>query len=275
MHTPVLLKPAIENLNVREGGLYIDATYGEGGYTREILKMGGKVLALDLDPRQVETSALNDKKLTIINGNFANIEKIAKENDFFPVDGVVFDLGLSMGQLEFGGRGLSYNKPDEEIDMRIGLDAEMKASELILNMKEDELYEVLARGSEEIKSKDIARVIKSGKKIRTVAELIKAIDRAVGFKSRTVYARIFQALRIEVNHEFDNLKKGLVGAAGLIKKDGRIVVVSFHSLEDRIVKSFGKTHGFKFKNDPSKNVHDRQKFERSAKIRTLYYEQSI
>ncbi len=272
MHTPVLLKSAIENLGVKKGGIYIDATYGEGGYTEEILSRGGRVLAIDLDPKQIESSKLKDKNLMMAVGNFADMEKIARERGLDKVDGVVFDLGLSMGQLDFGGRGLSYNKPDEEIDMRIGRNDGMKASELIFKLKEDELYEVLARGSEEIKSKDIARSIKAGKKITTVAELIIAIDRAVGFKSRTVYARIFQALRIEVNHEFDNLKKGLEGAAALLNKDGKIVVVSFHSLEDRIVKSFGRTHGFKFKNEKKHDRGERRSFERSAKIRTLYYE---
>lgn len=272
MHTPVLLKSAIENLEVKKGGTYIDATYGEGGYTKEILNKGGRVLAIDLDPGQIESSKIKDDNLTMVIGNFADIEKIAKDNGFDEVDGIVFDLGLSMGQLDFGGRGLSYNKPDEEIDMRIGQSDEMKASELIFKLKEDELYEVLAKGSEEIKSKDIARSIKGGKKIKTVGDLIKAIDRAVGFKSRTVYARIFQALRIEVNHEFDNLRSGLEGAASLIKKDGKIVVVSFHSLEDRIVKSFGRKHGFKFKNEKKHDKGERRSFERSAKIRTLYYE---
>lgn len=271
MHTPVLLQQAIENLKVKPGGLYIDATYGEGGYSKEILKLGGRVLAIDLDPRQISSSHIKDEKLTISTGNFADIETIAKEKGFIQVDGVVFDLGLSMRQLETGGRGLSYNKPDEDLDMRIGNEGEIRASDLLLNLKENELYEVLARGSEEIKSREIAREIKSGKKITKVGELLKAIDRAIGFKSRTVYARIFQALRIEVNHEFENLKKGLQGAANLIKRDGRIVVVTFHSLESRIVKNFGKTHGFRSSKRTSVQENLRI-FERSAKIRVLSYE---
>lgn len=270
MHTPVLLQQAIEGLDVKKGGKYVDATYGEGGYTKEILSRGGIVLALDLDPNQVNDPPVKDKNLTLVNGNFADIEKIAKENGFDEVSGVVFDLGLSMEQLDFGGRGLSYNKPEEQLDMRIAGVGDVTAEDIISNLKEDELFEVLAKGSEEIKSRDIARALKEGKKVRTVGDLTRVIDRAVGFKSRTVYARIFQALRIAVNNEFENLKRGLLGASRIISHDGRIVVVSFHSLEDRIVKSFGRTNGFKFKNNPK--IREGRSFERSAKIRTLFHE---
>lgn len=270
MHTPVLLKQAIDNLEVKKEGMYIDATFGEGGYTKEILARGGKVLALDLDPNQVSETEVKDPNLILAAGNFADMERIAKENRINEVDGVVFDLGLSMEQLDFGGRGLSYNKPEEPLDMRIG-DSEVTAEDIIIGSTEDELFEILARGSEDINSQKIAKELKSGKKLRTVGDLTRAIDKALGYKSRGVYARIFQALRIEVNREFDNLRKGLAGAKNLLKRDGRIVVVSFHSLEDRIVKNFGKTNGFKFKNN-SKVREERRSFERSAKVRKLYYE---
>lgn len=269
MHTPVLLQQAIESLNVKKNGLYVDATFGEGGYTNEILKRGGRVLAIDLDADQLGRSQISNKNLVLKEGNFARIEEIARKADFFPVDGVVFDLGLSMGQLDFGERGLSYNKLSEALDMRIGGKGDLTAEELINGSTEEELYEILAHNSEELKSKEIAKEIKSRKKVRTVSDLVSAIDKAAGFKSRTIYARIFQALRIEVNREFDNLRKGLTGAAHILKKDGKIVVVSFHSLEDRIVKNFGKSQGLRFKVGRVSAGPEARSFERSAKIRIL------
>jgi len=267
MHTPVLLQQAIENLNVRLGSLYIDATFGEGGYSSEILKKGGRVLAIDWDIDQLKNYGLRITDLKLIQGNFSEIEKIAKENDFFPIDGVVFDLGLSMKQIEESGRGFSYNRPDEPLDMRLSLDNKLTAKDLIKELSEEELYEVFAKNSEEIKSKEIAYEVKKRKKMETVSDLICVIDKALGFKSNQTYARIFQALRIELNDEFENLKKGLKGAVDILKKDGRVVVVSFHSFEDRIVKNFVKEKKLKFLF--KKPIRGFRSFERSAKLRTI------
>ena len=247
MHTPVLLQKAIENLNVITGGKYIDATYGEGGYSEAIVKHGGNVLALDLDVNQLKSSRVNElSNLKLIQGNFKDIARIAKENDYCPVDGVVFDLGLSMRQLNSLGRGFSYKKPEEPLDMRLSLENELTAKDIIKKSNEIELYEILAKNSEEIRAKEIAAMIKSKRKMDVVYDLTEAIDRAVGYKSSSVYARIFQALRIKVNDEFENLKQGFAGAVEIIKKEGRIVVVSFHSLEDRIVKNFAKENQLSF-----------------------------
>ena len=290
MHTPVLLQQAIENLNVEPKGKYIDATFGEGGYSKEILKRGGKVLGIDLDATQLSSSGLtggsrkldsrfrgndkesgNDKKkrndIILVQGNFGDIEKIAKENEFYPVDGVVFDLGLSMRQIEESGRGFSYHHPEEPLDMRLSLDTNLTAKDLLKKLDRDELYNVLAKNSEEVKSMPIAEEIKRAKTIATVGDLIKAVDRAVGFSSKTVYARVFQALRIEVNDELNNLKSGLKGAVNVLKKGGRVVVVSFHSLEDRIVKNFVRENGLKFLQ--RKPIKGFRSFERSAKLRTI------
>jgi len=268
MHTPALLKEAVESLFVTSGDKFIDATFGEGGYSQEILRRGGKVLAIDLDRDQIQNLKSKIPNLKLIQGNFANVEEIAKENDFFPVAGVIFDLGLSMGQIENSGRGFSYKKTDEPLDMRIdAVNQTTAAADLIRQKSPTELYEVLAKNSEEIKSKIIAEEIKRGRKMESVGDLIGAIDRAVGFKSQSVYARIFQALRMEINHELDNLKRALAGASRILKKNGRIVVVSFHSLEDRIVKNFGKQYRFLKKKPYSKKLG--LSFERSAKIRTI------
>src|SRR3989338_3749648 len=153
MHTPVLLKETIEGLNIRSGGLYIDATAGEGGHLLEIAKRGGKVLGIDADSEQVKrlkdvilgrskaTTPESDSgqarmtdNIVLVKGNFADIEKIAKKNNFFPVDGILFDLGLSMEQIESSGKGFSYRKINEPLDMRIDSATETTAAELIRSL---------------------------------------------------------------------------------------------------------------------------------------------
>ena len=258
MHTPVLLEQVIEALDIKKDGLYVDATFGEGGYSQTILEKGGKVLGIDWDEEQYQISNIKYQKyisllrqgfegqakiknLKMANGNFKDIERIAKENDFFPVDGVVFDLGLSMKQISESGRGFSYKKLNEPLDMRMSLKSETKASDLVNHLSESELYEVFAKNSEEINSQAVAREIvhkRQFRKLETVNDLINSIDKAIDGQDKSVYQRIFQALRIEVNQEFDNLKKGLIGASKIINEEGKIVVISFHSLEDRIVKQF-------------------------------------
>ena len=272
MHTPVLLKEVIEALNIKKDGLYVDATFGEGGYSQAILDKGGKVLGLDLDQEQIINNQLSVINLKLIEGNFGDIEKIAKENNFFPVDGVVFDLGLSMRQISQLGRGFSFKKLNEPLDMRMSTDTEMTAKYLLNHLSESELFDVFARNSEEINSQKIAHEIiikRQFKKLEIVGNLTNCIDKAIGEQDNNAYKRIFQALRIEVNQEFDNLKKGLTGSVKIIKSDGKIAVVTFHSLEDRIVKKFSKTQGIKLLN--KKPIMNRlgKNFERSAKLRVL------
>lgn len=272
MHTPVLLKPVLENLSIKKNGLYIDATAGEGGYIKEIIKKGGKVLAIDWDKNQIEKLKNNFSDKVIFHlGNFADIEEIAKKNNFYPVDGIVFDLGLSMRQLEESKKGFSYKNLDENLDMRLSDDLKVKASGLLNNLSLEELYKVFAKNSEEINSKKIAQAIISNrkfKKILIVKDLLVIIDKALKNEKKDkekVYRRVFQALRIEVNNEFENLKNGLAGGLKILKKDGRILVISFHSLEDRIVKKFIKENHLKeFYKSP---ILGNEKFERSAKLR--------
>ncbi len=275
MHTPVLLEQVIEALEIKKDGLYIDATFGEGGYSQAILNKGGKVLGLDLDNDQIANgldSRLRGNDITLIEGNFADVEKVAQENNFFPVDGVVFDLGLSMKQINQSGRGFSFKKLNEPLDMRMSLKTEMTAKYLLNHLSEAELYEVFAKNSEEINSQNIAREIivrRSFKKLEIVGNLINCIDRAIGESDKNVYKRIFQALRIQVNEEFENLKKGLDGAARIIKNNGKIAVVTFHSLEDRIVKNFSKSQGLKLLNKKPITNRRGKSFEKSAKLRLI------
>ncbi|EKE13664.1 MAG: Ribosomal RNA small subunit methyltransferase H [uncultured bacterium] len=278
MHTPVLLDQVIEALDIKKNGLYVDATFGEGGYTEAILSKGAKVLAIDLDKEQLTKgldSRLRGNDIVLVQGNFGEIEKIAKKNNFFPVDGVVFDLGLSMRQISQSGRGFSFKKLNEPLDMRMSTETEMTAKYLLNHLSEAELFDILAKNSEEINSQKIAREIiikRQFKKLETVEDLIYCIDKAIGEQDNNAYKRIFQALRIQVNGEFENLKNGLAGATKIIKDDGKIAVVTFHSLEDRIVKNFSKSAGIKLLNKkPIMNRRGRN-FEKSAKLRLIVRE---
>ncbi len=281
MHTPVLLEQAIEALNIKPNGLYIDATAGEGGHIQKILEKGGKVLGIDWDEDQVRSlkSKVRSEHVNFETGSFADIESLAKKKEFVPVDGVLFDFGLSMKQIRESGRGFSYNNPNEPLDMRISLKTEVTASEIINSYSTQELYETFSRYAEEFHSLSIAQSIGRAREIKpieTVGSLLAAIDSAIQKCSmnhrhgRDIYATVFQALRIAVNDEFTQIKKGLEGAKHILKPDGRIVTITFHSLEDRIVKRyvesqedimFLKKHVIK--GDFSKS------FERSAKLRII------
>lgn len=272
MHTPVLLQKVMEGLQIKLEGKYIDATVGEGGHTRAILEKGGYVLGLDRNKEQImalQKSMKNDH-LTLKEGNFADIAELVPSQDKGNIDGVLFDLGLSWAQLKDLGRGFSYRNLEEPLDMRLDSEGELTA-EYILNVySEDELYEVFAKNSEEVKAKEIAESIvnyRTTKRYKKVHDLNKTIDKVMGANAGKTYSRIYQALRIEVNEEFENLKKGLEGALTVLKPGGKIAVISFHSLEDRIVKNFIREK--KLKQVSKKAIAgDRQlSFERSAHLR--------
>ena len=276
MHTPVLLQEVIENLEVRKGARFIDATAGEGGHIEAILSAGASaVLAIDQDHRQIESLRsryMGDARVAIEESNFSKIEAVAGKYKFKPVDGILFDLGISVAQLMSYGAGLSYKKDDELLDMRLSKEAGTRAIDILGDCSPSELYEIISKYSEEPKTKDIVSEIdryRKHKKIETVGQLKEVIDSALQKKDERAYARIFQSLRIEVNNETDNLKKGLSGAIRLIAKKGRIAVISFHSIEDRIVKQFirkMKLHML------TKHVISGKKgsvFERSAKLRVF------
>lgn len=223
-HVPVLLREAIDGLNVRRGGKYIDATFGGGGHSGEIIKRGGAVLGIDVDPQ-----------VAVVRGNFRDIEKIAKENGFSKVDGVLFDLGVSSMQLDSPKRGFSY-KFKGPLDLRFDPTQGRPASEIVNRYSEEELYEIFSKFGEENGARAIARLVvraRSVEPITTTEGLVKVIG-----GSRPVLSRIFQALRIAVNDELGALREGLGGARRLLKTGGRLVVISFHSLEDRIVKQY-------------------------------------
>ncbi len=247
MHKPVLLKEAIEYLDPKPNQNFIDCTVGEAGHSLTILnkiKPNGKILGIDADKESLE-KIKPAERLILINGNFKDLKKIAEENNFIKVNGVLFDLGLSSWQLDESGKGFSYKK-DEPLIMILNNSQEVTAKEIINTWPEEELIKILKEYGEERFSRKIVQKIVQHRKlapIQTTSQLYELIKKSVPFaggRGRTdrVAARIFQALRIAVNDEIENLKKGLEQAFQILNKEGRVVVISFHSLEDRIVKWF-------------------------------------
>ena len=231
-HIPVLLEEAVNGLQVAPGKRFIDATYGGGGHASEIVGRGGEVLGIDVDPDTGPNAA---------HGNFRNIEKIAKENGFSEVDGILFDLGVSSHQLDTASRGFSYRFGDAPLDLRLNQNEGETAAELLARVSEDELYEILATFGEEEHSRAIATLVVRARRVnpvKTTGDLLKIIGKKAA-------SQVFQALRIVINDELNALKEGLHGAKDLLKPNGRLAVISFHSLEDRIVKKFLKTDAWK------------------------------
>lgn len=254
-HSPVLLPEVISYLNIRKDGKYIDATLGGGGFTDAILSRGGKVLGIDCDReavREAERKFSTGGDLIIVHDNFRNIHVIAEKNNFLNADGVIFDLGLSSYQIDRSGRGFTFRQ-DEPLDMRADAEREsLTAADIINKFNQDELYEVFSRNSEEIHSRAIAaaivraRALNAKKKaIFTTRQLAAVIRSVVEEQSQDCLemkrvnettARIFQALRIEVNREMLNLREGITDAIRILTAGGRIAVISYHSGEDRTVK---------------------------------------
>jgi 16S rRNA (cytosine1402-N4)-methyltransferase len=275
MHTPVLLDTVLAALSVKPAGLYVDATLGEGGHTSAILNAGGTVLAIDRDSVQIDKQkkALHSPNLTLALGNFADIEQIAQKNGFSRVDGVLFDLGLSFAQLKEGGKGLSFKNDDEPLDMRLDEEADRTASRILKQYSHEALVRVFMENAEEIQAEQIVTVIEERRKNRrelTVGWLRDCVHAAkVSDPNRSVL-RVFQALRIEVNDEFNNLQKGLQGATRILKPDGVLAVISFHSLEDRIVKRFIRTNGYTQTTKKPVKGDEQIRFERSAMLRVFH-----
>lgn len=279
IHTTVFLEEAVAALNVKQKGKYIDATFGQGGHSVKIKESGGTVLGIDADNDQVESSLENIKDIKVIYGNFGEIENIAKSENFFPVNGVIFDFGLSIKQIKNGGKGLSYMKDNETLDMRLG-QSDRSAIEILNSYSEEDLRDVLVKYSENILAPEIAKRILLARKMRKI-EKVYDLKQIIGtvvaedgrFKKEKIFAPIFQAIRIEVNDEMNNIRRALKGCLEILKPGGVIVAITFHSLEDRLVKNFARENkaritGTRTKVEKSRKLYP---FERSAKLRVLKY----
>jgi 16S rRNA (cytosine1402-N4)-methyltransferase len=234
-HEPVLLKEVVEGLRVEEDKKYIDATLGGGGHSFEILRLGGVVLGIDLDKDAIANIEKNKKpeNLTVAGGNFRDIDKIALLNNFDKVAGIIFDLGVSSHQINSARRGFSFQNKGP-LDMRMDQELGVRALDLIKILTKDELYEIFTKFGEESRAWAISDAIvraRSIKPIETTMELAK-----IAFTISGQSKKVFQALRIVVNDELNAIIDALPKALGLLEKDGRLCVISFHSLEDRIIK---------------------------------------
>lgn len=251
-HISVLLNESIQQLNIKKNGVYVDCTLGGGGHSSEILKRipNGHLYAFDQDSFAINTADEKLKKIasnyTLINGNFVNIKVALEEENVYGVDGILYDLGVSSFQLDIPERGFSY-RFDGPLDMRMDQTAELDAYTVVNTYDEKSLVRILFEYGEEKFARLIARKIVSErekKPIETTLELVEIIKKALPASalrnSSHPAKQTFQAIRIEVNHELDILKKALEDGLSLLNKNGRMVVITFHSLEDRIVKKLFK-----------------------------------
>jgi 16S rRNA (cytosine1402-N4)-methyltransferase len=247
-HVPALLDESIRGLNIRSEGIYVDVTFGGGGHSLEILKRlrKGKLIAFDQDEDAIQ-NVPDDKRLIFLNQNFRFLKNNLKFNGITSIDGLIADLGVSFHQFDEPERGFTFRQ-DVSLDMRMNKKGSVTAASLLKTLDEAALAKVLYDYGELVNSRRIAREIvaaRAEKPLTTVSDMIKAIGRlAPPRQEHKFYARVFQALRIAVNHEIDYLKEMLEQALVLLKKDGRLVVITYHSLEDRVVKNFMRTGNF-------------------------------
>lgn len=247
MHVSVLLQEAIQGLNLKDDGIYVDCTLGYAGHSSEILKRvrRGCLFAFDQDSDAIEYSREKltsiGNNFTIIYSNFVNIKKELAKHNVEKVDGILFDLGVSSVQLDESSRGFSYHK-DAKLDMRMDKNNPLSAYEVVNNYAEKELTDIFFNYGEEKYARSVARAIvnyRQNKTIETTLELVDIIKSAMPMKAKREKhpaRRIFQAIRIEVNHELEVLDKAINDSLDLLNIGGRLVVITFHSLEDRSVK---------------------------------------
>ncbi len=242
-HNPVLLFESVDGLNIDPSGIYVDVTFGGGGHSKEILKRlgkDGKLFAFDQDKDALK-NAIDDERFTLINENFRFIKRFLRFYGVNKVDGILADLGVSSHQFDKAERGFS-TRFDADLDMRMNENDKKSAFDIINNYKEEELSSVLFQYGELRNSKALAKEIvsaRSEKEIRTSFELKEVLQRFLPKpKEHKILAQIFQAIRIEVNQEIEVLKEFLLQTSELLVKGGRLSVISYHSLEDRLVKRF-------------------------------------
>lgn len=254
-HKSVLLDETIENLNIKENGIYVDGTLGGAGHALEVCKRLGKdgrFIGIDQDAAAIEASTLRLKdyqdKVTIVRSNYCNMKKVLHDLNIEKVDGIVLDLGVSSYQLDTVERGFSY-KENAPLDMRMDTRGDLTAKDIVNGYSEYDLYRIIRDYGEDKFAKNIAKHIvrvREEKPIETTDELTEAIKAAIPMKIRMNTGhpakKTFQAIRIELNKELEVLNNSLNDMIDLLNDDGRICIITFHSLEDRIVKSIFKNN---------------------------------
>jgi 16S rRNA (cytosine1402-N4)-methyltransferase len=248
-HTPVLLTEAVDGLKIKKDGVYVDVTYGGGGHSREILsRLGekGRLIAFDQD-FDSKVNLIHDDRLLFINENFMFLKKFLKLNNISKIDGILADFGVSSYQIDQPERGFSY-RFDADLDMRMDMKNSLTAYKIINKYSADDLIKIFKNYGDLTNSRKITRAIinsRENKEIKTTAQLNEIITPIIPARHiNKILSRIYQSVRIEVNKELDVIKSLLLQSVELLKTGGRISLISYHSLEDRIVKRFFKTGKF-------------------------------
>lgn len=252
-HLPVMLNECLEGLNINPGGTYVDVTFGGGGHSRALLErlQAGRIIAFDQDD-DAQTNALDDPRFTLVNHNFRYLKRFLRFHEVIPVDGILADLGISSHQIDEPERGFAhrFNAP---LDMRMNRQAGPSAGDIIRDYPEEELQRVFRWYGELYNARSLASTIAAARvkgPINTTGELKSVLHRfAPRGKESQFYSQVFQALRIEVNGELDVLREFLTQSIDVLKEGGRLVVMSYHSLEDRLVKNFMQTGDFEGKDN--------------------------
>ncbi len=257
-HTPVLLKESVNGLNIIEDGVYVDVTFGGGGHSKEILsRLGqkGRLIAFDQD-KDSKMNLINDNRLLLINENFMYLKKFLKLNNILKVDGILADFGISSHQIDKPDRGFSY-RFNSDLDMRMDNNNPLSASHILNKYSSEDLNKIFKEYGELNNSSKITRAIITSRKkknIKTTFELNDIITPFISKRnSNKILSRIYQAIRIEVNNELGVIKSLLEQSLELLKIGGRICLISYHSLEDRIVKRFVKKG--KFEGEIEKDIY--------------------
>jgi len=242
-HVPVLLEEAIAGLNLKPGAIVVDATFGRGGHSREILKSigkNGKIVGVDRDRLAINIARneWRDQRLILAHSRFSQIAEVLDANNIPVVDAVLMDLGMSSLQLD-DDRGFSWQNTSVDLDLRMGL-SDMTAATILNEYDETELHRVFRDYSDIFSKKFIKNIVsfRRAKEFNKTGDLLKVVRQTFSKSERNVYARIWQALRIEVNNEMGELRLGLRAAVKRLRVGGRLAVISFHSVEDRMVKNF-------------------------------------
>ena len=248
-HVPVLLGPVLEGLGIRDDGVYVDGTFGRGGHSRAILdRLGrdGRLIAIDRDPAAIASvpgDLAGDPRFELVRGEIAELESILDERQLLgKVNGILFDLGVSSPQLDEAERGFSFSK-DGPLDMRMDPDSGVSASDWLAGVDERDLVRTLKTYGEELKARRIARAIVAARQqspITRTSQLAGIVEGVAPRRGQKIHpaTRTFQAIRIAVNRELEQLERALAASLGALATGGRLCVISFHSLEDRIVKRF-------------------------------------
>ena len=243
-HNPVLLNECIEGLDIKSTGIYVDVTFGGGGHSKLILKNldGGKLYAFDQD-KNAHENALSGDGFKLINANFRHLKNFLRMEGVRKIDGLLADLGVSSHQFDVAERGFSI-RFDGELDMRMNINSPLSAKQVVNEYGQQDLANILFKYGELRNSRAIAREIVNAREIETIVttnQLIEVVGHMVPEKNRNQFlARIFQAIRIEVNDEMKALEEMLLDAVDMLNEGGRLVVMSYHSLEDRMVKNLMK-----------------------------------